>query len=66
MHAVQLSLHVLQSSESAFCEHRVCVLWNSSFTVDLGKGVGELCLWLVLVISFCCIACSWDDSVVGG
>ena len=25
-----LLLHVQQSSESAFCAHRVCVLWNSS------------------------------------
>ena len=31
--AVQLiSLHVQQSSDSSFFEHRVCVLWNSSCT----------------------------------
>ena len=27
--AVQLSLHLQQSSDCAFCTHRVCVLWNS-------------------------------------
>ena len=35
--AVQfISLHVQQSSDSAFCAHRVCVLWNSCFFEFIG------------------------------
>ena len=38
-----ISLYMQQSSDSAFCVHRVCVLWNSSWVKSSFLSYGMIC-----------------------
>ena len=40
----QARQHMQQSSDSAFCVHRVCVLWNSSYASVCNTYIAQYCL----------------------